>query len=74
MESTQDSSQFERELLPIPKAMLTMICIPEGPFEGRMAYPCICGYETDIEDPNVVFQYSNQGIFRYVHNYCVNNA
>jgi hypothetical protein len=48
-----------------------MIKIPDGPFKGQFAHPCICGYHTDIDDVDVIFQYSPNGNFRYVHNYCV---
>lgn len=61
----------QQGLRDVPKAFLTMIKIPDGPFKGQFAHPCICGYHTDIDDVDVIFQYSPNGNFRYVHNYCV---
>ena len=56
----------------IPKAWVTMLRIEGGPYDGQMAHPCVCGYETRVDDPNVALvRWFNTGGFMYVHRDCV---
>lgn len=40
--------------LSIPKEFMTGIPIPFGPMKGKLASPCICGYETDLDGDEAI--------------------
>ena len=59
-------------LVDIPKGFLTQIYIEDGPREGELASPCLCGHPTDPDDPNVaLIGWYSTGQLMYVHRDCV---
>lgn len=56
----------------IPKRFISALTIPEGPFEGRHASPCLCGYPTNFEEGQTLHLIQWQsGEFMLCHEGCI---
>lgn len=44
----------------------------DGPHQGQMAYPCLCGYHTDPDDNDVaLIRWFQNGNLMFVHRGCI---
>lgn len=58
--------------LKVPKGFLTAIRVPYGPMEGELASPCLCGYETNLDDEPLYLIQWKDGRLMFCHLGCVN--
>lgn len=60
------------DLINVPKEFLSQIYIEDGPIEGELAAPCLCGYPTDANDPDIrLIVWYSTGKLMYAHKDCI---
>lgn len=60
----------------VPKKFITGIRVPWGPFAGRLADQCICGYETSLDEifedeGTLLWLVEVNGHLRFCHEECI---
>jgi hypothetical protein len=56
----------------VPKDFVSGIRVPGGIYEGRLAAPCLCGYETDLDSDDPIYLITwPDGALMFCHAGCI---
>ncbi len=55
--------------LQVPKSFMTLLRIPDGPLEGKLVDPCMCGCPIDLHENFYIAQFPDGGMMA-MHTHC----